>query len=485
MHKIKSIGSRETAQALAKKAVEKIPAYQKFLAKEGKTGKEPFEELPLTSKKTYMTQYPYIELLPMPVSDNVAIFASSGSSGKKPFYWVYEKNQLLDKRIQPTLEALFSIHKKKSLFIIALALGSWVGGDTTSFIGKTIALNAPYPLTVITPAINIDEIIMLINNFGVHYEQIVLYTSPTTFAHLMLTCDHEKANLPFEKMRYMFFEEGFTEDFRIAVEKRSKASETNPVAFSLFASADTGLLGVESQATVAIRKLCYHNHDFAAHIGAGLDFPLFFHLMKSDTYIEQIDDELCITAWQGIPLIRYNLNDRMHLHPWAKMQETVKNFKFNTPLEQQLAAMVIHAPAQLPDLFAVFGRADSCINIGGTKIYENMLDDVMRSEELSPYLTGMYKAKLATQEFHSYIDFVVELKEGVKHDHKTIDIIEDLIEEKLAEMNPEFRGDYEKLFKKRKMMSGLKSVKVKTVPWPTISHELETKIKVRGIIPNS
>jgi len=483
MAKIKAIGSIELAQKCIKDAAEKIPAYKKFLTLEGKTGHEPFYDLPFTSKDTYLKKFEYEELLPIPLYENVSIFSSSGSSGKKPFYWTYLKSQLMDTHAQAHLEQLFSIHKKKTLFIIGLSLGSWIGGDPMSFTIKTIALQVNYPMTVITPGTNLEEIITVIHEFGKFFDQIILMTSPTVLAHVILSAQHEKKELFLEKMKFVLFEEGFTEDFRIALQKQAKVPETDPVAYSYYASADTFGIGVESPGSIALRKLCFHNHAFADAIGIEPDLPHFFHVTAHDAYIEAKGDEMCVTRWQGVPLMRYNLRDRAYLYSWAEMQEAVKKYQFTDPMQQKLAAMVVGSPAQLPDLVIIFGRADSCINIGGTKIYEYLMDDVIRCAELSPYLTGLYKAKLAFEGIHSYIDIVVEIKENVKHDAETLGKIEDLIEQKLAELNQEFRNDYEKLYKVRNKMMGLKAVRVKGVPWATMSSKAETSIKIRGMTP--
>lgn len=483
MEKIKFIGSLEAAQKCIDDAVAKIPAYQKFLSSEGKTGKEPFFELPYTSKDSYLKKFPYEELLPTPLCNNVSIFSSSGSSGKKPFYWVYLKEQLLDTRAKGYLENLFAIDKKKTLFIVGLSLGSWVGGDPMSFTIKTLALTADYPVTVITPGTNLDEIITVINDFGKFFDQLILLTSPTVLAHVILMAEHEKKELHLPKMRYVLFEEGFTEDFRIALQKKANVPETEPLAYSLYASADTFAIGLESPGSIALRKLCFHNRSFADSIGIEPDLPHFFHVTAKNALIESKGDELCVTRWQGVPLMRYNLRDRAYLYSWAKVQEAVKEYKFTSPDDQKFAAIIGACPSQLPDLVIVFGRADSCINLGGTKIYEYLMDDVIRSAELSPYLTGLYNAKLAFEGIHSYVDMVVEIKENVKESPELIGKIEDLIEMKLADLNQEFRNDYEKLYKNRAKMMGLKSVKLRTVCWPALSSKAETTIKIRGITP--
>lgn len=481
--KINSVGSKEKAKHCIEQAIKEIPAYKKFLAECGKTGQEAFELLPCTDKKNYITKYPLQELMPLPLKNSAAIFASSGSSssGKEPFYWPYTREQLDVTAItEQVLTKLFSTDKKSTLIIDALPLGSWIGGDTLSCAFKMLSIKKGMEYTSIITGTSLDEIVMLLRRFNDQYEQILMIMDSTAFAHLILMADSAKLELPFEKMRYAFFEEGFPEDFRIALQKRAKVEETEPVAFSIYVSSDTGPLGMESPASVALRKLCFQNQKFAEHMGIKPDFPHFFHV-ASDGYIECVNDELWITKWQGLPLLRYNLCDQTYLYSWVETQKEVKKFNFTLPNEQKLAALVTQAPSQLPNLLIMFGRSDSMINFGGNKIYEYMFDDTIRSEELSKYLTGVYEVKLSYHDGHPYLDFLVELKENVRSDPGTVHQIENLIEKKLAEVCPDFAYDIEEFYEHRVKALGLKFVKAVTVPWPTLSNKIETEIKLRGI----
>ena len=58
------------------------------------------------------------------------------------------------------------------------------------------------------------------------------------------------------------------------------------------------------------------------------------------------------------------------------------------------AAAALRASAEkLPDILAITGRADSCLLLCGTNLTEAMLDAAVRALELTPWLTGNYRAR--------------------------------------------------------------------------------------------
>ena len=73
--------------------------------------------------------------------------------------------------------------------------------------------------------------------------------------------------------------------------------------FSVYGSADTGLLGFESPASVILRKICMADPLVAEDLGLGRVIPHFFHHADPGAYVETVGSELCVTKWQGIPLV--------------------------------------------------------------------------------------------------------------------------------------------------------------------------------------
>ena len=103
---------------------------------------------------------------------------------------------------------------------------------------------------------------------------------------------------------------------------------------SLYAKPDTTVIGTESLALSAIRKL-FHRHKSLSHeMGYGDSIPHFFHYTDQDAYLEVVNDELVITKWQCVPLVRYNLHDKVKLYSWKELRQLVLSRKDGTPSNQ-------------------------------------------------------------------------------------------------------------------------------------------------------
>jgi phenylacetate-CoA ligase len=197
---------------------------------------------------------------------------------------------------------------------VGLALGSWIGGDFFSWLLKSVAINAPYPLAMFSPGNKHDEIIAMLHSAERFVDQFILVCCPSAIGHLVLRSKENDWPLPLHKMRYLVIGEAFPETLR--EELQIKASEGDTLMFSVYGSADTGLLGFESPASVILRKICIADPLVGEDLGLGRVTPHFFHHADPDTYLESIDNELCVTKWQGIPLVRYNLHDSVRLYYW-------------------------------------------------------------------------------------------------------------------------------------------------------------------------
>ena len=109
-----TLGSKETAQQVAQRAQECVPAYQRFLEKHGLKVVEPFERLPQSDKESYILAYPFEELLATDEQEILAIYSSSGSSGN-PCYWprLKSSSRFIPAGVRSLLEDYFAIHQKK------------------------------------------------------------------------------------------------------------------------------------------------------------------------------------------------------------------------------------------------------------------------------------------------------------------------------------------------------------------------------------
>ncbi|MBW4497686.1 MAG: hypothetical protein KME26_32420 [Oscillatoria princeps RMCB-10] len=478
-----ALGAKEIAEQVAERAQRAVPAYKRFLEKHGLKGGEPFDRLPQSDKESYILAYPFEELLADNSEEIFAIFRSSGSSGKS-FYWPSLKStyQSSPAAFRAFLEGMFAVHQKKTLAIVGFALGSWVGGNYFSWALKNIAIETPYPFWVFSPGSHPDEILELICKMNPFVEQFILFLVPSTISYINLKASQLKQDIPFSKIRYMVTGEPFPESVRASLQKRAGVGDNTRFMFSFYASADTGTLGVESLASVTLRKLLYRNIALANSLGIESPTPHFFHLFVGDVYLETADGHLCVTRWQGIPLVRYMLYDRVALYSWKELKHAILTSDMLNSEDAALVKILSAASDRLPDLLAVTGRGDSSLIFGGSNFMEYMLDAAVKCEELDDILTGLYRARIIYEEERQYLEFDLEIREGVSDDRATIERVYHSIVRSIGRLNLEFLNKWKAVYSAWDSNPDKRIFRINFVPCPGLSQATETSIKQRGIV---
>nr|WP_211175861.1 hypothetical protein [Brasilonema sp. UFV-L1] len=477
------MGSKQVASEVAQRAQRSVRAYKQFLEKQGFKVGDSFEHLPKSDKESYALAYSWEELLADDYEECFSIFRSSGSSGQT-FYWPQMKST---SRSSPTalrifLEDAFAVHQKKTLAIVGFSLGSWIGGDAMSWTLKSMAVDTTYPFYVFSPGNNLDEIIEMICKMSPFVDQIIVFLVPSAIAYLHLKASQLKQSLPLDKLKYVVTGEPFPESLRVSLQNRAGVGDDTPFMFSLYGSADTGTLGVESQASVALRKLLYRNNALATELGIESPIPHFFHFLATDTFLETVDGHLCITRWQGIPLIRYILYDQVSLYSWKELKQAVLTSKHLDSGNEALLEILSSASEQLPDLLAVTGRADKCVILGGSNFTEYMLDAAVKCEELDEILTGLYRAQMIYEEDRQYLAFDLEIRQDISPDKAMIDRVYYSLMQSLGRFQPIFLTYWQNIYSAWDNDPTKRILRLNFIPWPGLSQTTKTTIKQRGII---
>ncbi len=274
----------------------------------------------------------------------------------------------------------------------------------------------------------------------------------------------------------------FAESLRASLQKRAGVEDDTPFLFSLYGSADTGTLGVESQATVALRKLLYRNNVLATELGIESPIPHFFHFLATDTFVETVDGNLCVTRWQGIPLIRYILYDRVSLYSWKELKQAVLTSKHLDSENETLIKILSEASEQLPDLLAVTGRGDKCLVLGGDNFTEYMLDAAVKCEELDEILTGAYRAQIICEEDRQYLAFDLEIRQSFSPNQVIIDRVYYSFMQSLGKLQPCFLACWQNIYSAWDNDPTKRILRLNFIPWPGLSELTKTSIKQRGII---
>jgi phenylacetate-CoA ligase len=471
------LGDPAAAHAVARRAAQRVPAYRRHLAaRQIDPAALAWTALPTMDKKDYLLAHPFADLLADDFGDPFTIFSSSGSSGR-PFYWPQLKGAQREAaaRLRQLLEEVYRIHERKTLAIVGLALGSWIGGEHFSWVLKSVAVDAPYAFAVFSPGNRHDEIIAMIESAGCFVDQVIVFACPSAIGHLRLRAEQQGRALPLAKLRFVVLGEPFPESVRLGLQAEASLAPGEPAMISIFGSADTGVLGVESPASALVRGVCERDATLAADLGFGGVVPHLFHQADPSALLESVDGELCVTKWQGVPLVRYNLHDAVRLLRWSALVERVASRLGDGPMTQGLRA----SAARLPDVLAVTGRADSCLLLCGTNLTEAMLDTAVRSPELAAALTGNYRARVILEHGRQRLEFTLECRGGIAPDDATASAIYPLLVTALGRAQPEFKDDWDNIYRRWDDDSAHRILALRLVAWPALAED--KRVKHRGV----
>lgn len=490
-----SLGSKYKALDIFRKS-QRIPAYQHFLKAQHISHRVPFHQVPQTDKKSYILRYDYSELRSLDSDTEFTLFRSSGSSGKAVFWPQIRKpyTQLVS-GLKGMLESSYGIHQKRTLAIVGLALGSWVGGDCFSWSLKNLAMQVPYPFTVFSPGNNHDEIIEIIQKYNSLVDQFLILMCPSAIGHLHLKARDQGVALPHAKIRYLVLGEPFPENLRINLQKQAGLQGSFPI-LSLYGSADTGTLGVESQASAALRQLLCCNQALREHLNIPYPVPHFFHFVAPQTYLEVENQELLVTKWQGIPLVRYNLHDRASLYTWSQLLEQLMTSGCIEPEEEPLLKLILQsshfcrqnwmkkwylAQPHLGDLIAISGRTDACLILCGTNFTEEMLNEALHTAALSAFITDRFYAKVSYIEDRQFLCLDIEVLHRALLTSEIEDQIYRILIKELGRVQPEFLQDWQHVYTAWDDIPEKRILKLTLHAWPALSKQSELRIKNRGI----
>jgi phenylacetate-CoA ligase len=451
---LESVGSRDEARAVFGRFFRGSSAYRAYLGAQGLASSEveadalPWERIPLLTKKGFYAAKSWRDLVPEEARRDVfAVIRSSGSTSGGAgggFFWPQLKSSAA--RLAPlyadTLIQTFALRDKGTLVITGLSMGSWAGGEQFSFMFKSLALRPDLRVVVFSPGNQHAEILEIIEACHEDFEQIIVGLCPSAIFYLERLAQQKGQVLPLAKMRFWVTGEPFPEAMRLDLQARSGARE--PSMLSVYGSADTGVIGVESPALIRLRQELSANSDWALELGmASRLVPNLYHLVPGAAYYERVADELVVTQWQGVPLVRYNLQDRARLFSWKELRAfmSAKNpaqsaFWENKDLEG------------LPDVVSVEGRSQGCVFLCGSNIFESMIQESFALSRLETIGSGHFVCWTEIEQGQQVLCWQIELKDKVPRPSATEELaLKAELVDALGRQQPEFAEDYDKFYK--------------------------------------
>ncbi|MBI3803879.1 MAG: phenylacetate--CoA ligase family protein [Nitrospirae bacterium] len=434
---------QQAARILFHSVAADVPAYRDLLKKEGidpaniQTDAD-FKKLPLLTKQNYLLPYP----LPQrcrggTLHGNEMIAVSSGSTGQ-PLFWPRSLRHELDVafRFEQIFRDAFQADRRPTLAVICFALGTWVGGFYTAACCRSLTQKG-YPITLVTPGNNKSEIFRVVEALGPHFEQVVLAGYPPFIKEVIDQGVAQKNDWKRHSVKLILAGEVFSEEWRNLVCERIGSDDPIHDTASLYGTADAGVLGNETPASIAIRRF-FASHPAAARECFGESrLPTLAQYDPLSRFFEVTPEgTLVVTADGGVPLIRYHIADQGGLLSYEAMRTFVKK-QGEDPIAE-LEAQARHLPHPLPFVY-LFGRADFTVSYYGANIYPENVTVGLEQAPIQHWVTGKFVLQVReTENQDKVLSVVVELLPGISEAEEKRQAIGRSIRRELLRLNSEF-----------------------------------------------
>jgi len=345
-----------------------------------------FRRLPVIDKRLYVDRYPLSDLaLDGSPSSAYTIEKSSGHSGGS-YYWLRlaEEDAIFPQYLEHAFVQFYKIDTMPTLVLITLALGTWTSGEKMAQALRQVAASGKYPLTVMAPGTNVEEILEIVADIGALYAQTIIVGYPPFVKTVIDEGTRRGLDWPSLHVKIGLGGEGYSEPWR---EHMASVIGVDPDADLLavsggYGAADVGMsIGREYAATVMIRKLCVAKPDLARDLfsvrnGQSGMLPNLLQYNPASCYIEEVGDELVFTALSGIPLVRYNIHDNGGVITFDRAMEILGDH--GCDLYGELARRG-YGPEQVWKLpfFYVYGRTDGTVSIVGANVFPQNIQAVL------------------------------------------------------------------------------------------------------------
>jgi len=330
-------------------------------------------------------------------------------------------------RFEQVFRDSFGARDRRTLAVVCFALGSWVGGMYTAACCRHLAAQG-YPITLVTPGNNVDEILRIIPELAPHFEQTVLMGYPPFVKHVVDAGLARGIDWPRYTVRLVLAGEVFSEQWRDLVGERAGMTRPCFDSASLYGTADAGVLGNETPLSVSIRRFLADNPAAGRELFGESRLPTLVQYDPATRYFETYQGTLLFSADGAVPLLRYHIADEGGLVGHDELLSFCRDHGF-TP----------QAPG--PDLpFAyVFGRSMFTVSYFGANIYPENVTVGLERPEVSGWVTGKFVLSIAEDaDRDRYVNVVVELAPGAEPEPDRERAVAESIRAELVRLNSEF-----------------------------------------------
>ena len=437
-----NISPESVALALFHDVAAAVPAYGAFLTEHGINPTsiqtyEDFQQLPLITKENYLLRHPLAELChngQLSMCDIIAV--SSGSTGKPTFWPRFLADELqIATRFEQIFHDSFYADTRRTLAVICFTLGTWVGGMYTTNCCRYLASKG-YPITVVTPGNNFEEIFRVVQELGHAFEQVVLLGYPPFLKDVIDSGIARGVDWKRYQTKLVMAGEVFSEEWRTLVGER--VSSTNPCSdsASLYGTADAGVLGNETPLSICIRRFLANNPDAARALFGESRLPTLAQYDPLSRFFEVHEGTLLFSGDNGVPLVRYHIADTGGLITYDAMLKFLAEWSFDPLAESQSAGARGFHP--LPFVY-VFGRSNFTVSYFGANVYPENVTVGLEQLVIKEWVTGKFVLQVKEDaDKNRFLSVVVELAPGVDASVEKQQVIASSIQFQLLRLNSEF-----------------------------------------------
>jgi phenylacetate-CoA ligase len=432
---------REAALALFHEVAATVPAYPSFLAEHGVDPitvrtVDDLRRVPPVTKANYVLRHPLAQRCRggrLTACDMIAV--SSGSTGRPTFWPRFLTDELaVARRFEQVFHDSFAAAERRTLAVVCFALGTWVGGMFTASCCRHLAMKG-YPLTVITPGNNKEEIFRVVTELGPSFDQVVLLGYPPFLKDVIDEGIKRGVPWPTLGVRLVTAGEVFSEEWRSLVAERLGSRAPEYDFASLYGTADAGVLGVETPLSIAIRRCLAARPDAARALFGQERLPTLLQYDPHARYFEAEDGALLFTGDNGVPLIRYGILDQGGVIPYDTMLTAMATVGFDP-----LSALPRGGARMLPFVF-VFGRSDFTVSFYGANVFPENVTVVLEQPGIQAWVTGKFVLEVKRDaDENEHLSVVVELAPGEAPSEARCAAVAASIEEQVCRLNSEFKS---------------------------------------------
>jgi phenylacetate-CoA ligase len=446
--------SESAALALFHEVAATVPAYQAFLAQEAINPTEyqsfeDFQKLPLLTKQNYLLCHSLANLCRhgrLETCDMIAV--SSGSTGKPTFWPRFFADEMeIATRFEQIFHDSFYADTKRTLAVICFTLGTWVGGMYTTNCCRYLASKG-YPVTVITPGNNKEEIFRVLAELGSAFEQVVLLGYPPFLKDIIDNGIARGIKWQEYQIKLVIAGEVFSEEWRSLVGERIGSQHPCYDSASLYGTADAGVLGNETPLSICIRRFLADHPDAARALFGESRLPTLVQYEPLSRFFEVQDGTLLFSGNNGIPLVRYHISDNGGIISYDAMLQFLKKWGFDPVADlQHHGVKTLHTPSgqntvrgirSLPFVY-VFGRSNFTVSYFGANIYPENVTVGLEQPVIREWVTGKFVLQVQEDaDKNRFLSVVVELAPGVEGSEEKRQTIASSILSQLKRLNSEF-----------------------------------------------